>query len=71
MVEDSLENKVEIGYDGYCIDGKFPNSTVFGLEIKSLGYVGVFKDYKELPETVIDFNNKISEALKGYNYRNF
>ena len=59
------------GYDGYTIEGQYPTKTMFGLEIKDLGYVGVMKDYKDLPKSVIDFNTAMIPILKGYKYKNF
>jgi hypothetical protein len=71
IVEDSIDNAVETGYDGYCIDGIFPKSGICGIEIKDKGYVGIFKNYEEIPQEIISFNEKISDTLKKYKYRNF
>lgn len=71
VVEDPLDNKVEIGCDMYTVDGKFPSSTLAGIEVKDLGYVGEFRQYKDLPKEVTNFNTKISSTLEKYGYRNF
>lgn len=71
LVEEDLPNKAEIGYDGYCIDGKYPSKSIFGLEIKDCAYVSIFKDYKDFPKQVTDFNERISDLMKECGYRNF
>jgi hypothetical protein len=71
IVEDELDHRVEIGYDGYCVDGRYPDECVAGIEIKNLGYVGYVRKYADLPEEITGFNEKISDAMKGYRYRNF
>jgi hypothetical protein len=71
ICEDDLPNRVELAYDGYTVDGQYPTKTLCGIEIKDLGYIGVCKDYKNLPDPVKEFNTKISPILKKYNYRNF
>lgn len=71
IIEEDLPDKVELAYDGYTIDGKFPTKSLCGIEIKDLGYVGVCKPYESLPEPVKEFNSKISPILKNYGYKNF
>jgi len=69
IVEESLPDKVEIGYDGYTIDGKYPARSIAGIEVKDLGYIGEVREYKDLPKEVTDFNTKISDTFKNYGYR--
>lgn len=71
IVEEELPDKVEVGYDGYCIDGKFPKKTLFGIEIKDLGYIGVFTDHNKLPEPVHLINDALIPYFTKYQYRNF
>lgn len=73
LCEDDLppDDYVELAYDGYTIDGKFPSKIVAGIEIKDLGYIGAFVDYEKLPKSVKDFNTKLTPALKEYGYKNF
>ena len=70
IVDDNLPDKVEIGYDGYCVDGVFPNETIFGLEIKDLGYVCHRKKNDELHPELLKFNSKLSHYLKEVGYKN-
>ena len=71
IVEDGIENAVEIGYDGYCIDGQFPTKGICGIEIKDKGYLAYFKNYNEIPVEITEANGKIADTLKQYRYRNF
>jgi hypothetical protein len=69
LCEEDLPDKVELGFDGYSIDGKYPTKTLTGIEIKDLGYIGVFTDYNKLPEPIKLINEKLSPTLKQYGYR--
>ena len=71
IVEAEIEKAVEIGYDGYTVDGQFPTKAMCGIEIKDMGYVGYFKEYKDMPKQVLESNAKIAPALKEYGYKNF
>ena len=71
IVERPLEPAIEIGYDGYCIDGKYPNASMFGIEIKDRGYVGMFREYSRLPKQLLEANKKLSPILADYSYRGF
>lgn len=73
IVEDAIDGDdiVETGYDGFTVDGKFPSKAIQGYEIKDLGYAGMVKNYDEMSPLVTDFNEKISDTLREYKYRNF
>lgn len=66
IVEKAIPDATEIGYDGYCIDGEFPNNAFFGPEIKNKAYFGKLVDYDELPEEVKTANTKLSYHMDGY-----
>lgn len=66
IVEKKIPDASEIGYDGYCIDGEFPNSAFVGAEVKDQAYLGKLVDYDELPESVKETNTKLSESMDGY-----
>lgn len=68
LICDAINDVVEIGYDGYCIKGEFPKSSLCGIEVKDLGYIGIFKKYKDLPKEITDFNEKMKDCLKEYDY---
>ncbi len=44
---------IEVGYDGYLIDGDYPPTAQYGFECKGLGYVGKFTPYLELPDPLL------------------
>jgi hypothetical protein len=71
ICEENLKDRVELGYDGFSVDGKFPSKTIFGLEIKDAAYCSVFVDALKLPKQITEFNTKISDILNVYGYRNF
>lgn len=57
MVFEPVESDLEVGYDGYCIDGKFPSLAVQGYESKDRGYIATLQKYQELPELVREVND--------------
>lgn len=69
IVEKPIENAIEYGYDGFCIDGRYPDHTVFGIEVKDSAYAGVFTSYDRLPNPVKEANEKLSPVFNQYGYR--
>lgn len=75
IVQDSIEDTEgkeidgEPGYDGYCIDGQYPEQVLFGREIKGAAYWGEVRQNKDLPESVQMVNNKFAPALRKYGMR--
>ena len=69
IIETPIDDAVEYGFDGFCIEGQFPKKTVFGIEIKDAAYLCREVDYNNLPMAVLDANEKLSESLKSYGYR--
>jgi len=70
-VEDAINDAIEVGYDGYVIDGKFPKTAALGVEVKDKAYVGKVMRYERLPENIKDCNAKLAPTLKGFGYRGF
>lgn len=66
VVEKKIPDAKEVGYDGYCIDGEFPNNAFWGPEIKDKAYFGKLVDYDELPDEVKMVNTKLSYHMQGY-----
>lgn len=62
---------IEVGYDGWCVDGKFPSRSFQGVELKNKLYLGSELAYGKLPEEVRFVNEKIAPVLEEYGYRNF
>lgn len=71
ICEQSIDPAVEAGYDGYTVDGKFPNESLIGIETKCQAYIGKTMRYAQLPAQVREVNDKLSPALKRYGYRGF
>jgi hypothetical protein len=46
------------------VDGKYPNKSLYGYEIKDCGYVGKYVDYKNLPQSILTVNEKLAEVFK-------
>jgi len=71
IVEDEIPDCVEIGYDGFTIDGGFPKFGMQAYEIKDAGMIGVAKPYEQLAEPVKLVNKKLTPCLKDANFRGF
>jgi hypothetical protein len=71
IVEDAIDDAVEIGYDGWTIDGQYPGKAMFGFEIKDVSYVGAIRPYAQLPKQLREVNEKLSDLFAQYNYRGF
>lgn len=71
LVEDEIPDCIEVGYDGYTVDGKFPSHAMMAYEIKDVGMIGTVKEYSQLAKPVRDINAALSSTFKNYNYRGF
>lgn len=71
LVEDPIRGEVEFGYDGFCFNGKFPDKTLFGPEIKSKSYIGSVMDYQDMDERLRAVNEALAPELAKAGYRNF
>ena len=70
VVQDDLETDVEVGYDGWCIDGQYPDQCFQGYEAKNELYLGSLLQASELPEAVQIVNEAMAPVLRQYGYRN-
>ncbi len=71
VVEKDIPDAVEIGYDGYTIDGQFPSPSMQGVEIKDLGLLGVVKPYDKLTSAVKLVNAALADEFARHQYRGF
>lgn len=71
IVEKCIPDSKEIGYDGYSIDGQFPNESMWGAEQKDKAYFGMVSRYEDLPKEVQAVNDGLSETMAKLQYRNF
>ena len=70
-VETPINDALEIGYDGFCVDGKFPEAWLSGIERKDRGYFGEWKKYNDLSPLLTVFNEKMANIYKTNKYRGF
>lgn len=71
IVEDDLPDRVEVGLDGYCIDGRYPSHTLAGIEVKDLGFIGQMVEYAAIPEPLRRWTDRMSRYFAEYGYRGF
>jgi len=75
-VEEALKDCVEVGTDAWAITDDngvchYPEHTISGIEIKDVGFASIFKKYKDIPEIVTRFNERVKPVLAAYNWRGF
>lgn len=68
---DDGEPVLEIGFDGWSVDGEFPVASYQGYEKKNQLYLGSLLEYEDLPEPVRFVNERMAPVLASYGYRNF
>lgn len=71
IVEDPLDTDIEVGWDGYVIDGKFSTFAMQGYEAKDRGLISSVQETDDMPEEVREINEKLSGIMKEAKYRNF
>ncbi len=69
IVQDELESDMEVGYDGWSVDGEFPNASFQGYEKKNELYLGAVLAANDLPKEIQTVNEAMSPILQGYGYR--
>jgi hypothetical protein len=62
---------IEIGYDGASVNGQYPASWLFGVEVKDKAYAGLWRDFTSLPSQITDFTSAMSDTFKQYGYCGF
>jgi hypothetical protein len=71
IVETPINPAIEVGYDGYVIDGKFPQTALYGVETKDAAYLGQVVPYRDLPAGVQMVNRGLSGLFADWTYRGF
>jgi hypothetical protein len=71
VVEDAIEDAIEIGLDGWCIDGRQPPDCLCGIEIKDKAYAGVVLPAAKWPKPIRMFNAGMEWELRRVGYRGF
>lgn len=60
IVEDKIDGGTEFGFDGFVVDGKYPNYCMQGWEVKDKSYIGKVVKYQDLFNPVKTINDKLS-----------
>lgn len=73
IVEEPIDEPgtIEIGYDGFTVDGQFPSKAISGIEIKDKAYVCCVKEYNKISPLITSVNTKLSPVLKEFMCRTF
>lgn len=71
VVESPVDTELEVGYDGFSINGQFPAVGVQGYEVKDRAFLASVQAYDEMPEQVVKVNEAIANTLKEFRYCNF
>lgn len=71
VIEEPLEAKVEIGTDSYTADGRYPATTIAGVEIKDLGYCGQVFSNEDMPQGTKTVDEGLCPIFKELGYRGF
>ena len=71
VVQDDIKSDLEVGYDGWSIDGQYPSHSFQGYEKKNELYLGSLLADKDLPEEIKVVNQAMSAVLANYGYRNW
>lgn len=70
VVEDTIKSEAEIGYDGFFSNEEFPDTCLYGVEIKDVAYCGKVIKYEQLPKVLKDINEKMKPMLIKEKYCN-
>lgn len=71
IVEEEIPDAVEIGYDGWTIDGQFAQGATVGIETKDKGFVMKSGRYEDIPQPLRDINAKLAGTFEQMQYRGF
>lgn len=70
IIEASIPDAKEIGYDGFSVFGQFPKSSFWGIEQKDKSYFGKVSNYDDLPPELIAVNKAVAPVMKELGYCN-
>jgi hypothetical protein len=71
LIDDPIPDVSEVGYDDFCVLGKFAKHALLGVENKDRSYFGKFMPYSALPKDIRNVNEKLAPVLASYDYRCF
>lgn len=70
IIEKSIPDADEIGYDGISVNGEFPKESFYGAEVKDKSYFGALTTYNDLPDELKKVNEICSGVMRELDYRN-
>lgn len=62
IVENGIEG-VEVGWDGYLINGQLPPLCSYGYEVKDAGFVGRVAEVDDMPESLVEVTSSLAPHL--------
>ena len=65
----AIKTNLEIGADTYCIDGRWPNTMLHGIECKDEAYFSAVTKRDEMPEELLPIMEAFSPFLRDGQYR--
>jgi hypothetical protein len=71
LIDDPIPDMVEIGYDDFCVRGRFANYGLVGVEAKDRAYFGQWMPYAAMPRVLRDTNERLGGVLESFDYRGF
>lgn len=70
LVFPAIDTTLEIGADTYCVDGRWPNTMLNGLEHKDTTYFSAVTKREDMPEQIQDVLEAFGPFLGARRYRN-
>jgi hypothetical protein len=69
VVQDDIETDIETGYDGWTVDGRYPDKSFQGYEKKNELYLGGWVEDSRLSPFIKETNDAFSSVFLDYGYR--
>ena len=69
IVEDMIDAKAEVGYDGFFNGQDYADKCFCGIEYAKNLYIAKVMDYEDLPEPIFDTMEALAPALSKVDYR--
>ncbi len=70
IVERQIEG-IEPGYDGFVVNGQYPNYGLFAYEIKGTGYMAKCDKYENLPKQITKINDGLADFFRENKTKSF
>ena len=67
--QEKIESELEVGFDGFSLNGKGPAYSALGIEVKDKAYVGAILE--KMPPLIEFVNRKMEPLFSRYGYQGF